>query len=76
MSLLLLKGRKAPGTIKTQTAPRDFAIWDQPSLDDDIGPDQQKDRNSTTNNQLGFLMRKTWRTPIPVGTVVQSDAIY
>ena len=71
MSLLLLKGRKAPSTIKTLSAPRDFAIWDQPVLDDDPGPDQKKDRTSTTNNQLGFLMRKTWRTPIPVGTVVQ-----
>jgi microcystin-dependent protein len=73
MSLLLLKGRKAPTSVKSSYVPRDYAIWDQQDdeQDMDVGPQQQKTIEATTNNQLGFLMRKTWRTPIPVGTVVQ-----
>jgi microcystin-dependent protein len=71
MSLLLLKGRKAPSSVKSTYVSRDYAIWDQPDEDMDEGPQQQKTVDATTNNQLGFLMRKTWRTPIPVGTIVQ-----
>jgi microcystin-dependent protein len=67
--LLLLRNRPAPAPASIST--KDYNIWDQPTLDADPGPQQQKSRESTIQNQLGFLMRKTWRTPNPVGCIMQ-----
>jgi microcystin-dependent protein len=65
--LLLLRNRPAPKSVST----KDYNIWDQESLDADVGPQQQKTVEATLQNQLGFLMRKTWRTPTPVGCIMQ-----
>jgi microcystin-dependent protein len=65
--LLLLRNRPAPKSIST----KDYDIWDQESIDADVGPQQQKTVEATLQNQLGFLMRKTWRTPNPVGCIMQ-----
>lgn len=67
MSLLLLRNRK----VQPKEVEKDYPIWDQVAFDQDEGPQEQKKKVSTLENQLGFLMRKTWRTPIPVGTIVQ-----
>ena len=66
--LLLLKNRTLPSK---SIATKDFNIWDQPTVDADVGPQQQKSVEATIQNQLGFLMRKTWRTPNPVGCIMQ-----
>jgi microcystin-dependent protein len=67
--LLLLRNRPAPKSLST----KDYAIWDQQDNEQnkDPGPQQQKTVESTLQNQLGFLMRKTWRTPTPVGCIMQ-----
>jgi microcystin-dependent protein len=70
-SLLLLKKRSVPSSVKPKYVSNDYAIWDQPEFDKDPGPEEQKKHMETVENQLGFLMRKTWRTPVPVATVVQ-----
>ena len=59
-SLLLLKGRKTPASVTPKYVSNDYAIWDQPEFDKDPGPEEQKKHVDTVENQLGFLMRKTW----------------
>jgi microcystin-dependent protein len=76
-SLLLLRNRSVPSSmIKTKTMgaipseiTENYLIWDISGVDQ--GPIAQSKQVNTVGNQLAFLMRKTWNTPVPVGTVVQ-----
>jgi microcystin-dependent protein len=76
-SILLLRNRSVPASmikpkgmaaIPSKTTDN-YLIWDISGVDQ--GPIAQSKQVNTVGNQLAFLMRKTWNTPVPVGTVVQ-----